>query len=183
MSKNNITDLILRLQGGDRHAGDDLFQACAARLRLMSRAMLRREGERTLEPSDLVQEVFASKIGGGRLRRPIGSREHFFSIVSIGMRQILIDRARTRSARKRQPSQLPTPVLTSAVDIHRLDVQRVLGKLEAIDPEGRDLLRARFELGLTWNEIASRRHRTVGQVRAECDYLLRWLKDHLDERG
>jgi len=37
----------------------------------------------------------------------------------------------------------------------------------------------KYQQGLTWEEIAETTNRSVWQVRAECDYLLRWLRAQL----
>lgn len=177
----SITEMIQRLQRGDRAAGDSLFTLCAARLRAMSRALMHQERTSGFHPSDLIQEVFAQKVGGGRLRKPVVNRDHFFSLMAAGMRQVLTDRARARNAQKRQVPAAESPDLSTNPHPQFLDVQVALAKLAQLDPDGRELIRLRYENGMTWEETAVATGRSVGQVRLECDYVLGWLRARLSQ--
>jgi len=175
----NLTDFIRRMQAGDRSAGDSVFSAAASRLRKMAAGLMSRENTNGFHASDLVQEAFAQKVSGGRLRASIAGREHFFSLMAAGMRQILMDRGRGRSAAKRQIPPVEYLLGNLQPDSRLADLSFALRKLEKLDPGGCQTIRMKYQQGLTWEEIAETTNRSVWQVRAECDYLLRWLRAQL----
>lgn len=176
-----LTDLIRRMQDGDRAAGESVFSACAARLRRMSSALMAKERCTGFHASDLLQETLVQKVTGNRLKARVASREHFFSLIAAGMRQVLTDRGRSRSAQKRQAPAVEELLgaLRPAANPHLADLSLGLQRLEQLDPQGRDLIRYKFEHGLTWDELAEVTGRPVGQLRAECDYVVGWLREQL----
>ena len=175
-----LTELIHRMQSGDREAGNSLFAAAAARLRRMSAALMAAEKTSGFQVSDLVQETYAQKVSGMRLKAAVKSREHFFSIMAIGMRQVLMDRGRIRMAQKRQ-----APAIEHWPQSHRpvwhpdrrlIDLSTALRKLEKLDPSSCTIVRLKHDHGLTWEQIAAQTGRTVWQSRAEYDHALEWLR-------
>lgn len=178
-SPHNLTELIEKMQSGDRSAGDTVFTACASRLRKMSASMLARERTNGLHPSDLVQETFAQKVAASRMRANVASREHFFSLMAAGMRQVLTDRGRTRGAQKRQLPDSAEVLETLTRNCPSTDLALALQKLEKIDPSGRNLIRLKFEHGLTWDELAAETGNSISRLRAECDYAVGWLREQL----
>src|SRR4051794_16445226 len=97
-----LTLLLSRAQQGDRLAENLAARLVVDKLRTMARALLGRERHgHTLQATALVSEVFIQKLR--RLDAPIQNREHFYSMAAYAMRQVLIDHARARSARKRMP--------------------------------------------------------------------------------
>ena len=167
-----LTELIHRMQSGDREAGNSLFAAAAVRLRKMSAALMAGEKTSGFHVSDLVQETYAQKVAGMRLKAAVKSREHFFSIMALGMRQVLMDRGRIRMAQKRQ-----APAIEYWHPDRRLiDLSTALRKLEKLDPSSCTIVRLKHDHGLTWEQIAAQTGRTVWQSRAEYDHALEWLR-------
>ena len=171
-----LTELIHRMQSGDREAGNSLFAAAAVRLRKMSAALMATEKTSGFQVSDLVQETYAQKVSGMRLKAAVKSREHFFSIMAIGMRQVLMDRGRIRMAQKRQAPAIEHWPESQRPDRRLLDLSTALRKLEKLDPSSCTIVRLKHDHGLTWEEIAARTGRTVWQSRAEYDHALEWLR-------
>ena len=67
----------------------------------MAAACLRREsGSQTLEPTALVHEAYLRMVGSNS--PDLSSRAHFLGIAARLMRQILVDRARAKSAGKKE---------------------------------------------------------------------------------
>lgn len=174
-----LTELIYQMQRGDRAAGESVFSAAAARLRRMAHALMTREKTLSFHASDLVQETYAQKVAAMRLRTKVESREHFFSIMAAGMRQVLADRGRLRNARKRQPPPVEQLLQCRGHDPQLTDLSLALRKLRSIDRQGAELIQMKFHEGLSWEELAQRTGRTVWQLRDECEYVVRWLREQL----
>jgi RNA polymerase sigma factor (TIGR02999 family) len=174
-----LTDLIHRMQRGDRGAGDSVFMAAAARLRAMAQSLMSSERTNGFYPSDLVQETYAQKVAGLRLHSKVASREHFFSLMAGAMRQVLTDRGRARNAAKRQAPRLRTFAGSLPGNTRLLDLAAALCKLEKLDSDGREIVRMKYEMGMTWDEMSARTGRSVWQVRAECEYVVEWLRGEL----
>jgi RNA polymerase sigma factor (TIGR02999 family) len=143
---------------GDREAFGKLFSVVYQELRRLAQAQLR--GERSgdsMVATALVHEVFLRLVG--QPASDWSGRERFFGIASRAMRQILIERARRRNARKRggeQPhttlSEAKTAVELNLEDLLALD--DALDRLEAVDPRLRKVVEYRFFCGLSEQEIA-----------------------------
>jgi RNA polymerase sigma factor (TIGR02999 family) len=90
------------LESGDQEALQDLIPLVYKELRLAAHRCLKAERpDHTLQSTELVHEVFLRLAGD---RPPLSvSRAHFVAIAAKLMRQILVDYARRRAARKRGP--------------------------------------------------------------------------------
>src|SRR4051812_45950513 len=98
-----MTILLQRLQTGDNDAMHDIVPLAYDELKKLARAHLRREGNAgALETTSLVHEAFV-KLAGSQ-HPSYENRAHFYGIASRLMRQILVDAARARDAKKRGAS-------------------------------------------------------------------------------
>ena len=95
-----ITQLLQRIQTGDREALNEVIPLVYSELKKLASAHLRREyGPAALESTALVHEAFLRMAGG---RHPAyENRSHFYGIASRLMRQILVEMARARTTEKR----------------------------------------------------------------------------------
>lgn len=84
---------------GDRRALDHLFSLTYEELRRLAASVRRDEPNATLDPTALVNEAWIKLAGSP----PLGtvSRLHFKRIAARAMRQVLVEAARRRNARKR----------------------------------------------------------------------------------
>lgn len=136
---------------------DDLVPAVYDELRRVAAAMMRRERPgQTLQPTALVNEAYLRLAGV----EPWRDRPHFLRIAARSMRQILVDRARARGARKRW-GELQRASL-GGVDLAATDsdailplLDEALDRLEAFDPEQARLVELRFFTGLSIEEAAA----------------------------
>jgi RNA polymerase sigma factor (TIGR02999 family) len=101
MSRNaDISALLAGARAGDDACVSAFFAAVYGELRRIAAAKLRNErADHTLQPSALVNEACMRLLGPGRIGWE--NRAHFFSTASGVMRDILVDHARARRARKR----------------------------------------------------------------------------------
>jgi RNA polymerase sigma factor (TIGR02999 family) len=116
-------------------------------------------GERpgqTLQATALVHEAYLRLADAGR---PWHDKRHFVGIAARAMRQILVERARARGARKRWAG-LNRVTLTDALAVALPDaailpaLDEALTRLEAIDPDQARLVELRYFAGLTIEEAA-----------------------------
>ena len=112
-------------------------------------------GHASLQPTALLHEAWL-KIEGSTSR--YSSRAHYAAVAARAMRQILVDRARTRGALKRGGDRRATTLAgvpgeeAKAVDIVALD--QALTELERLDPNAAEIALMRTFGGMTMIEIA-----------------------------
>src|ERR1700753_4260308 len=95
-----ITQLLQRLETGDRDTINVLIPLVYQELKKLARSHLRREVRPApLETTVVVHEAYV-KLAGGR-HPAYENRAHFYGIASRLMRQILVDSARASATEKR----------------------------------------------------------------------------------
>ena len=152
----DITQLLAAAREGDRSAFGRLFDLAYHELRRIARGQ-RCEGGETLRATALVHETYLKMAQGAAL--PPEDRGHFFSTATRAMRQIVVDRARRRNARKRgagtgvEPLE-EEPAGTGACPEEILGIDRALQRLERLDPRLVRLVELRYYAGLSVEETA-----------------------------
>jgi len=153
-----VTSLLQAIGAGDESARGRLFELLYDELRGVARRQLHgRSPNASLQPTALVNEACL------RLLQEKGAawdnRRHFFFAAARAMRNVLVDGARRRLARRRGGDwkQRPLEELDLAADAPTEDVlvlDDALTKLEAVDARQADIVRLRFFAGLGDEEIA-----------------------------
>ena len=155
-------------------------------------------GERpgqTLQATALVNEAFV-RLAAER-PRPFQNRTHFLAIAALSMRQILVQRARSRRAAKRggAPQQvtlddsnlgdrLAAPKPRSGeggpgeIDVEALD--QALTRLAEFDPEQARIVELRYFGGLTIEETADAVGTSPATVKRDWAMARAWLKRALE---
>ena len=96
----NITKLLNDISLGNNIAANIVLPLVYNELRNISSRYLNLEYRKhTLQPTELVHEAYLKLIGNNELSWE--SRSHFYGIAARSMRQILVDYARKRKAKKR----------------------------------------------------------------------------------
>jgi RNA polymerase sigma factor (TIGR02999 family) len=159
VSPDELTKLLRAWGEGDRQAFDRLVPLVYEDLRRVAHVMLRAERRQaTLQTTMLVNEAYLRLVGEAASRPT--DRLHFQRIASRAMRQVLVDRARSRDADKRGGGSAPLS-LDQAADVAAIADGRVvavheaLQALEALDPQLAELVELRFFGGLTNDEAAA----------------------------
>jgi len=153
-----ITDLLSLWIEGDKDAGDRLFGVLYDHLGRLARARLRRRrGGDSLDTAALIHESYIKLTAGARV--PLSSRAHFFALASRTMRQIIVDHARRRAARKRGGDLLRISSLHAAApDGMRAEdlvaLNEALERLESMEPRLARMVEMRFFGGLSVEETA-----------------------------
>jgi RNA polymerase sigma factor (TIGR02999 family) len=177
-----ITQLLQRLEAGDRDIIHSVIPLVYDELKKLARSHLRREVRAVpLETTALVHEAFL-KLAGGR-HPAYENRTHFFGIASRLMRQILVDSARASAAEKRGagievalaelPDRGPQP------DRQVLAINDALEQLERTDPFKAKLIEMRFFGGVTAEEASITLSKPVHIVRRELRLAQAWLRKEM----
>src|SRR5260370_39593208 len=152
--RDDLTTLLGRWGTGTPDDRDRLLAAVHGELRRTAAAYMRRERpEHTLQPTALVNEAYLRLIGQRDVRWE--HRAHFFGIAARVMRQILVDHARKRRARKRgmgvradrSISKLADP--SSGQDLDVLALHAAPDALATLDPRQAEIVELRYFGGLT----------------------------------
>ncbi len=183
---NGVTELLRRWKGGDPEAIADLAPLVYAELRTLARRALRRErSDHTLQPTALVNEAFLRLFP--QQEKDWVNREQFFAVCAQLMRQVLVDHARKRAARKRGPAQLRVELdeekigsSEAPVDgIELLQLDRVLRDLAEIDARRTSVVEMRYFAGMTIPEIAVVLGVPEWDVKKDWTLARAWLRRRL----
>src|ERR1043166_89952 len=147
---------------------DELAPLVYDELRRVAAAYMRRERPgQTLQATALVHEAYLRLADAGT---PWNDRRHFVGIAARAMRQILVERARARGARKRWGA-LDRVTLTDALAAPAAArsmlpaLHEALSRLEEIDSEQAKLVELRFFAGLSIDEAAFALHTSPATVK------------------
>src|SRR5215831_13053757 len=148
----HITQLLVRLQAGDRDVLHAVIPLVYDELKKLARAHLRREaGALPLQTTALVHEAFL-KLAGSR-HPAYENRSHFYGIASRLMRQVLVDMARAKAAEKRSAGRevalADLPDWGPRPDQSVLALEDALQRVEKLDPLKGRLIEMRFFGGMT----------------------------------
>ncbi len=151
-----VTRLLRSVEGGDDQALSRLLSLVYDQLRDMAGAQLRRERSgHTLTPTALVHEAYL-KLGPASAA---GARDraHFLAIASRAMRQVLVDHARTRNARKREGNWVRATLTEGVLGTTEVDVAELLSleeSLASLESRQRQVVECRVFGGMEESEIA-----------------------------
>ena len=168
---------------GERAALDRLLPLVHGELRRLARRHMRHERVgHTLQASALVNEAYLRLIEVNQVEWQ--NRAHFFAMASRVMRRILVDAARAKAYRKRNPGgervSLDEAVEVAAApsqDFAALD--DALNALEAIDPRKCKVVEMRFFSGMSVEETATALHLSVGTIKSDWRLAKAWLAREL----
>lgn len=181
MPDREITRLLKAAGSGEPEAVEQLVRTVYGELRRLAGSFL--AGERpghTLQPTALVNEVYLRMLGGPRAW---DNRAHFFGAAARAMRQILVDHARKRHARKRSGGERVTlSELNVESPENQLDLVMLDEALEKLGQEDARLVRVvelRVFAGFGFAEIAEVIGASEATARRDWTYARAWLYDYL----
>jgi RNA polymerase sigma factor (TIGR02999 family) len=176
---SEVTALLKRWSAGDLQARDQLIPLVYDRLRRMAHERLRsRSGERSLTTTELVHETYMRLVDSPTMDLP--DRAHFLALVSRVMRNLLVDRARARTAAKRGGGQaaveLDEALWVSDDSLDRVaELDEALTRLEALNPRQGQLLQHRYFGGLSLEESAAALEVSLATAKRELRSARAWL--------
>jgi RNA polymerase sigma-70 factor, ECF subfamily len=174
-----VTDLLKRVGAGDTAAFDAVFPFVYEELhRIAAREMRRERPGRTLQTTALVHEAYLRLLKDASLT--FENRAHFLGVAARAMREILIERARARDARKRGGQSvritfddlaLPTPA--PSLDVLALD--EALRRLARLDERHARVVELRYFGGLSVEEVAAAMDLSPATVKRAWTLARAWL--------
>jgi RNA polymerase sigma factor (TIGR02999 family) len=179
--RQEVTELLRAWRSGDERADAQLLEKVYLTLRNIAAAQLRRERrEHTLQPTALVHEAYLRLVG----QREIDWRDRalFFGLASVTMRRVLVDHARRRKARRRDPGEGPEP-LTVATDggevVDLLDLDLALDRFAERFPRQARVVEMRYFSGLEFDDVALALELSPRTVKRDWTFARAWLRDAL----
>ncbi len=174
-----VDHLVDRLESGDRMAAAELMPVVYEELRRLARRYVRQERAQSVQATDLVHEAYL-KLARDK-RQDWQGRTHFLAIAAIGMRRVLVERARARGASKRGGAQVRVTLDEGlvadpgvAVDLVALD--GALSALAQLDARQARIVELRFFGGLTVEETAAAVGVSPATVKRGWTLAKAWLK-------
>ena len=172
------TEVLAALRSGNRETLDSLVPLLYDELRAIASRHLargRRAGAQdgTLATTALVNEAYLKLVAQHDAQWR--DRAHFLALVAVAMRQILIDRARARSADKRGGGAMDVTLDEHGLAVDQsperlLEIDEALQRLAAVEPRMAQVVECRFFGGLSEEEIAEALSVTVRTVQRD------WVK-------
>ncbi len=156
-------------------------------LRALAGKRLRRDGPgSTLQPTALVHEVYVRM--AKQDPAAFADREHFLAVAATAMRQVLVDRARRREARKRGGEWARVTLdegALRAVDgpVDVLELDRAITELAEHHPRKSRVVELRVFAGMTVPEAARNLGVSVTTVESDWRYARAWIRAQLHRAG
>ena len=175
---SDLTRILHSIEQGDPNAAEKLLPLVYDELRHLAAAKIAHEAPgQTLQATALVHEAWLRL--GGEDQPAWQNRAHFLAAAAEAMRRILVESARRKLRLKRGGGAERVELHESAIeapaeDEKILQVHEALEVLSAEDPEKAGIVKLRFFVGLSVDEIAAllgvnektvRRHWEVAKVR------------------
>jgi RNA polymerase sigma factor (TIGR02999 family) len=182
-ASDDLTTLLHGLRDGDRAAPERLLSLVYDELRQMAAGFLGREPPQSWQTTDLAHEALVRLLGPDILTRAL-SRPHFFALAARTMRQLLVDHARSRNARKRggQCQRVPLDDVVDYFERQHLDIEAVrdaLDRLAGLHERQSQVVTLRFFGGFTVTEVAAQLDVSVSTVESDFRIARAWLHAQL----
>jgi RNA polymerase sigma factor (TIGR02999 family) len=177
----DVTRLLWDVRDGDREAFDRVMDIAYDELRRVAeRQLVRERPDHTINTTALVHEAYVKLVDQARL--PWENRAHFFGIAARAMRQILVDHARRKLAKKRggdrnretlsgRPAEQTSAELIALAD--------ALETLSQLSERQRRVVECKFFAGMKEEEIAEVLGVSVRSVQRDWVKARAWLNAEL----
>ncbi|MGP1309949.1 MAG: ECF-type sigma factor [Phycisphaerales bacterium] len=172
-------------------ASERLFPLLYDELRALAAARLRRlPPGATLQPTVLVHEAYVKLVRDEKVTWQ--GRAHFFGAAANAMRDILVDRARRRAARKHGGGRDRLPLDSRVLGIEADDSGReedflaldeAMTRLAALDERQGRVVTLMYYAGLTHEQIAEMLEVSVRTVERDWRFAKAWLANEMRRDG
>jgi RNA polymerase sigma factor (TIGR02999 family) len=181
---SDVTRILSAIEQGDPHAAERLLPLVYDELRRLAAAQLAQEKPgQTLQATALVHEAYL-RLVGGEPDAHWNSRGHFIAAAAEAMRRILVENARRKKTAKhggkhRRIDLSQAEPLTQADPDALLDLDEVLTRLAAEDPEAARVAQLRLFAGLSVEEAAKALSTSRANAYRQWAYARAWLHARL----
>lgn len=132
MQKSGVTELLVRLKEGENSVHEQLYPLIYEELKRIAYTHMNRQSpDHTLSKTELVHEAYLKMIDQTKI--DFKDKSHFMAIASNCMRQILIDYARKKQAKKRGGKQKDLTYIDQLFNDHDQKTEELLGIDKALD--------------------------------------------------
>lgn len=184
-SKNQVTQLLVDLSGGNKDVVDILMPMVYKEMHQLAHMHLRGERkDHTLNATALVHEAYMKLVDQDNITWQ--NRAHFFGIASQAMRRILINYANARIAQKRGGN--PAFVTFNDDKMKRdskpeelIALDEALKRLELLNERQSKIIEHWFFVGLNHEEIAEILNVSVPTIRRDFRLAKAWLSRELKQ--
>jgi RNA polymerase sigma factor (TIGR02999 family) len=184
---SEFTQILENARPGDEKTAEELLPLVYEELRkLAAQKMVREAPGQTLQPTALVHEAWL-RLNGSE-NKNWDSRGHFFAAAAEAMRRILIERARAKSRLRRgnRAEHVSFEQVTIASDDPPdtvLAINEALDRLIARDPFKAEVVKMRYFVGLSQDEIAHALGVSVPTIRRHWALARAWLYAEMKSRS
>lgn len=142
----------------------------------------RGRGQETMQPTALLHEAWMKLAASDG---QYASKAHFVAVAARAMRQVLVDRARSKGAAKRGSGQHHTSLTgvgdTPGEPLDVLALDKALTELEAVDPRAAEVVLLRTFGGLTVEEVAAALGTSERTIKRSWRFSRAFLAKRLEE--
>jgi RNA polymerase sigma factor (TIGR02999 family) len=176
--RTDLSVLLEQAGHGDADARALVATEVYGELRMLARQRLAGGSQVSLQPTELVHELYARLFPREDLNWE--NRRHFFRIAARAMQGIVIDRARASAAEKRGGGQRLEP-LSHALDAAVESPEQIvllghaMDRLAEEDPLAAEVVRLRYFVGLDGEECAEALGVSASTVDRRWRYARAWL--------
>jgi RNA polymerase sigma factor (TIGR02999 family) len=178
-----VTRLLHAWNDGDAIAAERLTELVYAQVRAIAGKHLRQFGGRmTLQPTELAHELFLRLMSADVAWH---DRRHFYGVVSVAMRRILVDAVRARGSERRGGGGIHVTLSAADespdenADGDAYALEEALAALREIDARKCEVVELNYLLGLKREEIAEVIGVSVPTIDRELRFARAWLKQKL----
>jgi len=184
---SDVTRILDRAREGDPRAAEELLPLVYDELRRVAAArMSNGSAGNTLQPTALVHEAWL-RLVGPQGDKNYQNRAHFFAAAAEAMRHILIDRARRKQAIRHgggmervNADDLDLAAPGDAEEL--LAVNDALDRLAQIDPAKAELVKLRYFVGMTNEEVATALNISAPTASRRWALARAWLFNEIQSR-
>jgi RNA polymerase sigma factor (TIGR02999 family) len=179
--EGDLTQVLRRMGADGADLDEDLIRRVYSELRHVASFHLRAEHDAfSLQPTALVHEAYLRLAG----RESWTDRGHFFRVAAKVMRQILVDHARARRAKKRGGDEyivqlsdaLPEPAAHQSLSVDELlALDEAISELSRRDARQAQVVELRFFCGLSETEVCESLSISPRTARREWDHARAFL--------
>ncbi len=183
-ANGDVTDLLLKWNGGDAQALAQLIPMVYAELQRLARQCLRGERpDHVVGTGTLVHEAYLRLVDCDRLQWQ--DRHHFFAVAAQVMRRVLVEEARKRNSLKRGAGAVTiffeeATVVSPERDEELIALDEALERLEKLFERKCRVVELRYFTGLSVEETALALGVTADTVKREWRTAKMWLRREMN---